>query len=80
MNYKAKVNLAQLDGAVETTVKVKGKEVAVLAIPASKFYIGAKGIYLDTIAFDIKTRGKGGATHLISKSVSKDDRKAGSEG
>ena len=73
-----RINLAQLTGAIRT---MKGKDgdvdCFVLPISTNNLYRGAKGLYLDIIAFEVdpaKRNTDSKDTHLVKQSLSKDAR------
>lgn len=69
-----KINLMNLHASVKK-MSAKSGDIECLIIPIAKnnLFRGDKGIYLDLVAFDLKTPDeKGGDTHLLKQSFSKE--------
>lgn len=77
-NLSIKINLTKIPGA--GVVELKGKSGAVkkcvyIPIEGADLYVGEKGVYLNTIAFEVKER-KYSDTHFIKQSLSKEKYEA----
>jgi len=71
-----KLNLLALKGVVK---KMNGKtglmDCLVIPIELNHLFYGQKGIYLDLVAFDLKSKPEGSKeTHLIKQSFNKEQR------
>ena len=78
-NINSKINLAGLIHQVKNVEGKGGKQVRCIIIPveANHLYEGEKGIYLDTIGFEVdESKRKGKDTHLIKQSLPQKIREA----
>lgn len=73
MKFTIKINLLALKNA--TLLKIRGKQepklCLVVPIEDNRLYIGEKGVYLDMTAFELRSTGRNGETHLLKQAIPK---------
>lgn len=74
-NITLKINLTQFHSVIKPLANKDGKMIdcVVLPIEANRFFKGDKGVYVDLIAFELKTKREGITdTHSIKQSFPKE--------
>lgn len=72
-NYKVKLDLLKLQGAFVTDLQGKAAKKRCLCIPIEEasLFLGAKGCYLDLMAFESRNESYG-QSHLLKQSLGKE--------
>lgn len=73
MNYSLKIDLRKLNGAFLGSVK--GVNCVIVPVEQNGIFCAESGAaYLDLAAIELKQPGKFGGTHLVKRSLRKDER------
>lgn len=73
MNYSLKIDLKKLSGAL--LGKVNGENCVIIPVQKNGIFCSDKGAaYIDLAALELKQEGKFGDTHLVKRSLRKDER------
>lgn len=73
MNYSLKIDLKKLSGAFLGSVK--GENCVIIPVEKNNIFCSDKGAaYIDLAALELKQEGKFGDTHLVKRSLRKDER------
>lgn len=73
MNYSLKIDLRKLNGAFLGSVK--GVNCVIVPVVQNGIFCAESGAaYLDLAAIELKQQGKFGGTHLVKRSLRKDER------
>lgn len=82
-NYNIKIDIKKMKDVA--FAKIKGRPCVIIPTDVNpELYVGAKGIYLNLVAFSLRTPSQFGDTHLVKSSpdkaavdaMSEDERKA----
>lgn len=73
MNYSLKIDLKKLSGAM--LGRVNGENCVIIPVEKNSIFCSDKGAaYIDLAAIELKQEGKFGDTHLVKRSLRKDER------
>lgn len=73
MNYSLKIDLRKLNGAFLGSVK--GENCIIIPVDKNSIFCAQSGAaYLDLAAIELKQPGKFGGTHLVKRSLRKEER------
>lgn len=73
MNYSLKIDLRKLNGAFLGSVR--GENCVIIPVEKNGIFCAQSGAaYLDLAAIELRQPGKFGGTHLVKRSLRKDDR------
>lgn len=73
MNYSIKIDLKKLSGAM--LGRVNGENCVIVPVEKNGIFCSDKGAaYIDLAALELKQEGKFGDTHLVKRSLRKDER------
>lgn len=73
MNYSLKIDLKKLSGAM--LGKVNGENCVIIPVEKNGIFCSDKGAaYIDLAAIELKQEGKFGDTHLVKRSLGKNER------
>ena len=73
MNYSLKIDLRKLNGAFLGSVR--GENCVIIPVEKNGIFCAQSGAaYLDLAAIELRQQGKFGGTHLVKRSLRKDER------
>ncbi len=73
MNYSLKIDLKKLSGAM--LGKVNGENCVIIPVEKNGIFCSDKGAaYIDLAAIELKQEGKFGDTHLVKRTLGRDER------